>query len=143
MTASSRTAAPDLASRYGRPRPWATRVLVAVCVVGGLVGGSWLVYLAWFHGTPSVSSQLVSWEVVDDDTVRVTFDVALDGDEVATCRARALSADHNAVGDLVVRVPTDAGGADGGVVEREFRTLRRATSVELVGCTTDSQQRPS
>lgn len=107
-----------------------------------VLAGGWLVWTAWFHGRPEVSSQLMSWEIVGPDEVRVQFDVALSGGEVATCRARALAADHNAVGDLAVQIPGDGGSADGGVVEFSFRTLREATSVELMGCTTPSQNRP-
>ena len=50
--------------------------------------------------------------------------------------------DAEAVGDLVLQVPTDAGDADGGQITTEFRTISEATSVELVGCTTPSQNRP-
>ncbi|WP_028472818.1 DUF4307 domain-containing protein [Nocardioides alkalitolerans] len=132
-----------LDERYGRrQRPGRRRVIIAASAALGVVAGGWLLWTAWFHGSPEVSSQLQSWEVLDDQQVRVKFDVALSGDEVATCRVRALSVDHTAVGDLAVQIPGDAGTASGGVVEFTFRTLREATSVELMGCTTPSQNRP-
>lgn len=136
------TNAPTLAERYGKKRPSRRGPVVVLALVVALVGGGWLLWTAWFHGSPAVSSQLLRWEVVDSTTVRITFDVAIGDDEVATCRARALAANHEAVGDMVLQVPTDAGDADGGQITTEFRTISQATSVELVGCTTPSQNRP-
>ncbi|HEY1134546.1 MAG TPA: DUF4307 domain-containing protein [Nocardioides sp.] len=130
------TSAPTLADRYGKRPTWRRKIVVPVFVVAALGGAAWSIWLAWFHGTPSVHSQILTWEVASDTEVSVRFDVALEGDEAATCRVRALAASHEAVGDASVEV------TEPGVVTHAFRTFARADAVELVGCTTPSQKRP-
>jgi hypothetical protein len=134
VTDGSRT----LADRYGRPAPWRR---TAVIVGSGLVGVLGLTWLAWstlFHSTPDVSSEIVGWEVVDDHSITARIDVVLRGDAEdlgATCRVRAIAADHAVVGEASF-TPED------GRNEVEVRTERRATSVESVGCTSADQRRP-
>ena len=124
--------------RYGRPAPWRR---TAVVVASGLVGVLALWWLAWatvFHATPEVSSQIVSWEVVDDHNVTARVEVVIRGDAEdleATCRVQAVAADHVVVGEATF-TPTK------GRNEVEVRTERRATSVDSVGCTTPDQPRP-
>lgn len=134
--------APDLAHRYGRPRPRRGRVVLVVGVLLTVVGGGWLAWTAWFHGTPEATSALVRWEVVGDTEVDVTFDVRLSGDVEAQCRVEAYDVGKVAVGSEVVVVPTEAGDADGGRISTTIRTTSRATAVEMIGCTTPEQRRP-
>jgi hypothetical protein len=125
----------DVADRYGRPQPWRR---TAVVVGSGLVGVLGLVWLAWatlFHASPAVSSELVSWEVVDDNAVTARIDVVLRGSPDATCEVRAIAADHTVVGEASF---TPADGRN----EVPVRTERRASAVENVGCTTPDQHRP-
>jgi hypothetical protein len=129
------TSTADLADRYGRPRPWRR---TAVVVGSGLVGVLGLVWLAWatlFHANPAVGSELVGWEVVDDNAVTARIDVVLKGSPDATCEVRAIAADHTVVGEASF-VPT------AGRNEVPVRTERRASAVENVGCTTPDQHRP-
>lgn len=134
--------APDLAERYGRARPRRRRTAVVLIAVVAVVGGAWLAWTAWFHGTPDATSQLVRWEVVDESSVEVSFEVSLKEGVVAQCRVEAYDRRHAAVGSAVVSVPTDAGDADGGTIATTLRTTREATAVEMIGCTTPDQQRP-
>jgi len=123
-------------ARYGRTSPWQRRTVV---VASGLVGVLALTWLAWttlFHASPDVTSELLGWEVVDDNTVTARIDVAIRADDVRpTCRVRAIATDHVFVGEATC-VPRD------GRNEVEVRTERLATSVENVGCTTADQPRP-
>ncbi|MEO6512465.1 MAG: DUF4307 domain-containing protein [Nocardioides sp.] len=129
------SSAAELADRYGRPAPWRR---TAVVLASGLVGVLALTWLAWttlFHATPDASSDLVSFEVVSDNAVTARVDVVLRGTPDATCEVRAIAADHTVVGEASF-VPTD------GRNEVQFRTERRASAVEDVGCTTPDQHRP-
>jgi hypothetical protein len=104
-----------------------------VVVVAGCLG--WLAWAVWFHATPSVQSTLVTWSVVDDHEVTATVTVALEDDVRASCLVRAIAEDHTTVGEVAFE-PVD------GSNEVSVRTERQATSVDLVGCTTDGQPRP-
>lgn len=102
----------------------------------------WLLWAAWFQSNPSISSELISWEIRDDHTALATLHIARSSEDVTgVCVIRALAADHSVVGELQVDVP----GADGdtvGTVQLQIRTERRASAVEKVGCTTEGQPRP-
>ncbi len=126
---------PDLADRYGTPSPVRRRVLVGALAL--LVAGSlaWLAWAAWFHATPAVQSELVTWTVVDDHEVSASVTVELEGDAAASCLVRAIAADHTTVGEIAFE-------PDDGRNEVAVRTERRASSVELVGCTAEGQPRP-
>jgi hypothetical protein len=134
VTDGSRT----LADRYGRPAPWRRTAVLVGSGILGLLAVTWLAWSTLFHASPDVSSEIVGWEVVDDNAITAQVDVVLRGDAddlEATCRVRAIAADHTVVGEASF-VPED------GRNEVEVRTERRATAVESVGCTTPDQRRP-
>ena len=128
-----------LADRYGAPSPWRRRALVGCCVAVAAIFLGWLAWTAFVHSTPEVESELLSFDAVDAHTAtaRVSID-RRDDDVEATCRVRAFAEDHSVVGEL-------SWSPDGEARERvdvTIRTERLATSVELVGCTTEDQSRP-
>ncbi len=126
----------DLADRYGAPARWRRPVVVAVAVVLAAVGLTWLAWTTWFHSTPAVTSEVVTYEVTSDHEMRARVDVDLGGDDVeASCRVRAYAEDHTTVGELAF-TPVD------GTNEVVIRTERRATTVEKLGCTAEGQPRP-
>ncbi len=129
------TAPPDLAERYGRPSPVRRRVLVGVVATVAAVFLGWLLWAAWFHATPTAESRLVTWSVVDDHQARATVAVTLDGADGASCVVRGVAEDHSTVGEVAFE-PVE------GDNEVSLRTERRATSVTLVGCTAEGQDRP-
>jgi hypothetical protein len=121
--------------RYGAApaaRRWA--LLAGVAVLTALFLG-WVGWAAWFHATPEVTSELVGYEILDTHAATATVDVDLTDGAAARCLVRATSEDHVTVGELSF-VPQD------GRNDVEIRTEREATSVSLVGCTTDGQQQP-
>jgi hypothetical protein len=127
----------DLGDRYGATEPWRRRVLIAVCVVVAAVFLGWLGWTAWAHSTPDVDSEIVGYDVVDEHTAEATVDVRLENPQVvASCTLRAYAEDHTVVGEKVF-TPESSGRS-----EWTVRTERRATSVELVGCTAPGQNRP-
>ena len=126
----------DLADRYGTPSPRGRAVLLgaAVVVVAAFLG--WLGWVIWDQSTPDVRSDLVGYDVVDEHRATATVEVRLrDSDVRATCTLRAYAEDHSVVGDASF-TPEDGRN----VVD--VRTERRATSVELRGCTSTDQPRP-
>lgn len=127
----------DLADRYGAPRPWRRRAVVGGCVVVAAAFLGWLAWTIWAQSTPEVRSELVGYHVRDEHAAEATVDVRLDDEDVrASCTVRAFAEDHTVVGELVFT----PGGS--GRSEQVVRTERRATSVDLVGCTAPGQQRP-
>jgi len=132
---------PDtLDDRYGRTTPARRRAVLVASGVIGLVALAWVAWAAWFQGTPDVQSSLRSFDVVDSHTA--TAEVAVvsrSSDVVANCLVRAIGADHSVVGELDFSV---SGESTETTREVSVRTEREATSVVLVGCTTERQSRP-
>jgi hypothetical protein len=130
----------DLEQRYRGPSR-ASRVVALVAVVAMVVSG--VGFLGWsvlFHSTPEVTSRLTAFRVVDDHEVTADIAVARESQFTeASCRLRAIAEDHTVVGELTLPV---VDGAEQRSMRVPIRTERRATSVELVGCTTPGQARP-
>jgi hypothetical protein len=125
----------DLTDRYGAPSRWRRPVTIAVAAAVAVVSLGWLAWTVWFHSTPAVTSDLVSFEVASDHETQARLDVVLDDGVEASCRLRAFAEDHTTVGELVF---TPVAGAN----EVVIRTERRATTVEKLGCTAEGQPRP-
>jgi hypothetical protein len=86
---------------------------------------------------PQVQSSLITYEVDGEHAARARLDVQLATPDVqASCTLRAYAEDHSVVGEL------DFAPARSGEMEQSIRTERKATSVELVGCTAPGQNRP-
>ena len=130
------TQSTDLADRYGAPAPWRRLVLIAGSVVVAAAFLGWLGWTIWDQSTPQVRSDIVGYKIVDQHRATATVEVRLaDDGVVASCTLRAFAEDHTVVGEKVF-VPAD------GQSELDVRTERRATSVELLGCTAPGQSRP-
>lgn len=133
------TPASSVDQRYGAPSPARRWIVVGIAAVVVVAFGVWLGWTALFHADPSVSSELISWDQVDDHettaVVRVTY-----GDEwvEADCTLRAIAEDKVLVGEVSFS-PAEGEGPDHEVT---ISTERRPTAVELVGCTTEGQPRP-
>ncbi len=126
----------DLAERYGAPSRWRRPAFLTLAIGLAAISLGWLGWTVWFHTTPDVTSDLVSFDVTSDHEMQARLDVRLgDPDVEATCRLRAFAEDHTPVGELAF---TPVSGAN----EVVIRTERRATTVEKLGCTADGQPRP-
>jgi hypothetical protein len=125
----------DLTDRYGAPSRWRRPVTIGLAVALAVVGLSWLGWTAWVHSTPSVASDLVTFDVTSDHETVARLDVVLDDGVEASCRLRAFAEDHTTVGEIAF-TPVD------GSNEVVIRTERRATTVEKLGCTAPGQSRP-
>ena len=130
--------ATDLATRYATPAPWRRGLVAAVAGALVLAFAGWLTWATLYHAEPEAQSQLVSFEVVDAETVAARLDVELAEGVTALCRLRAYAEDHAVVGELAFE-PDPAAGPRYDV---EIRTERLATTVDPLGCTTADQPRP-
>jgi hypothetical protein len=129
----------DLAERYGAPSRARRPVIVTLAVVVAAAALGWLAWTAFFHSRPEVTSQLVGFEVRGQHAAGATFTVVRrDPDVRASCLLRASAADHATVGELTVRVTS---GEAEQRLTKTMRTERRATAVDLVGCTAPGQPR--
>jgi len=105
-------------------------VLVGLAVSGVFL--VWLAWAAWFHSTPSVTSQLLEWRLDGDHLVVAIIDVDLDQGVRADCLVQAIAEDHSVVGEAHF-TPVD------GTNTIPIRTERLATAVEAVGCSSPDQ----
>ena len=132
----------DLSTRYGTPSRWRRPAVLGVVAVLVAALAAWLVWVVAIHGRPQVASELVSYDVqAGEHSVRTSFAaVRRSADVKAACLLRAYAADHAVVGETTVTV--GPGGPTSSTTATTIRTERRATSVELVGCTADGQPQP-
>ena len=118
--------------RYDEPRTLPRPVLVGGAVVGGLllVLGAYLAYDRF--AADGVTWGTVGYEVVDDASARVTFEVVKGVTASADCLLQARDRDNAVVASEKVRVgPSDRERVR---VTRTLETSRRATTAELVRC---------
>jgi hypothetical protein len=133
VTQQDPRAAQRVTQRYAaQPSAWPKVFLVlGVVVIVALAG--WLAWAVWVHSTPQVTSDLVTFTVVDEHSVKAELQVDLRPEAShPSCLLRAYAEDHTVVGDTSF-TPKD------GTNEVTIRTERMATSVEKIGCTTDQQ----
>ncbi|CAI9407550.1 hypothetical protein HIDPHFAB_04805 [Nocardioides sp. T2.26MG-1] len=127
----------DLADRYGAPAPWRRKALLVASVALAAAFLGWLGWTVWAQSTPEVESAMIGYDLVGEHEATATVHIDLADDDVeATCLLRAYAKDHSVVGELSF-TPTGSGRT-----EQTVRTERRATSVELIGCTAPGQNRP-
>jgi len=118
--------------RYDERRPLPRRATAALAAVGGVLLLLLVVVAFQRFGPSSVHGQLLGYEVVDDRTVVVRFEVTTDPGTTATCVLLALARDMSEVASEDVRVgPTLEERV---VLTRTLTTTRRAVAAKLVTC---------
>ncbi len=133
----------DLVDRYGADRPRLRTAAVAAGVIA-VAFLAWLAWAAWSFSTPEVRSEFVGFEVTGEHEALATVDIRIsEPDVVGTCTLQATAEDHTVVGEKTFAVPgPDDTERNGGLMQVAVRTERRATTVDLLGCTTAEQVRP-
>jgi hypothetical protein len=124
--------------RYGSRPGWLRASGLGLAGLLVAVGLGWLAWVVWFQATPSVTSELVTWKVVDDHTVTARVQVTLEGGQSTRgvqCVIQATAVDHTTVGEVTF-TPRSGSNAD------TNRTERPATAATLEGCTAPGQNRP-
>lgn len=130
---TSESDAERLARRYPRPAVprWAWIPLAAVLAV---VGGAWLLWTALYGANPAVAGRVSSFDVVSDHQVNVTLTVQRPDPSVpAVCTVIAQAVSYETVGQLPVEVAPS--GRELQDITVQVKTLKRATSASLEGCT--------
>lgn len=128
------------AGRYGAPKPkglrrWRYWALLGAFVLAGLV----VAYVGYRNlGATPIDPEVTSYQVIDDHTVGAGFTVDRDHpDRAADCIVYALASDGSEVGRREIYIPPSGTTIE---LNTEFRTVKRATTVEFYGC---SYQVPS
>lgn len=134
----------SLEERYRAPRPashWVALGGVAA-ILGAAIIAAIVIWVdaTQYHSDPTVSSELIGFEVVDDHTVTAVLRVTWGDEPVddAECRLVAQAADKVVVGEVSFTPDPDQGPDH----EVEISTERRATAVDPIGCTAPGQPRP-
>ena len=113
--------------------------MIGACVLVAAVFLGWLAWATYDHATPAVESALVTYSIDGEHRATARMEIRLkDADVRATCLLRAYAEDHSVVGELSF-TPTFGAHQP---IQRSLRTDRRATSVQLVGCTAPGERRP-
>jgi Domain of unknown function (DUF4307) len=121
--------------RYGRaPSRRARILLIAAVALVVLVAVGWFAWAA-YESRSSATGTDVGFNVLDNASVQVTFDVTKPKDQTATCVVQALDSGFAVVGTSRVQV----GPADQSVVRRTatVRTTNRATTGHVTSCSLD------
>ena len=122
--------------RYGVKRRRVIPVLIGV-LIAGVVSGS-LAYGAFHQQNPSVSEQLLTFEVVSPTQVNVTWELAR-GPELATyCVLRAQDISRTDVGYATVMI---AGGSEYEQITYPLTTNGQAVLAEVLGCSNSANMR--
>ena len=122
-----------LAQRYGRRAGGPSRtVRVALLVALGIAFAAAVVALALPRLTAPVSFVARSFSLVDDDTVRIGWEVAREPGAVVECQVRARGEDGAEVGNELVVVPAGPGRRT--VVSHDLTTAAPAVTGEVRSC---------
>lgn len=122
--------------RYGVRRRRVVPVLIGV-LIAGVVSGS-LAYATYRQQNPSISAQLLTFEVVSPTQVNVTWELAR-GPELATyCVVRAQDISRSDVGYATVTI---AGGSDYEQITYPLTTNGQAVLAEVLGCANSQNMR--
>lgn len=114
-------------------------------IIGGLLITAFsalIIALGIYLNHDKVRWTVTDYEVVDDRTVTVGFDVHRPAQTAVVCRVRAVAPDFAVVGTVDVTIPADRDGGAATVHEDvTIRTTTRATTGSVFNCVTDRPER--
>jgi len=122
--------------RYGVRRRRVVPVLIGI-LIAGVVSAS-LAYATFRQQNPSVSSQLLTFEVVSPTQVSVTWELARGAELTSYCVVRAQDVYRTDVGYATVTV---AGGSDYEQITYLLTTNGQAVLAEVLGCSNSQNMR--
>lgn len=122
--------------RYGVRRRRVVPVLIGI-LIAGVVSGS-LAYATFRQQNPSVSAQLLTFEVVSPTQVSVTWELARGRELPTFCVIRAQDISRTDVGYAIVTV---AGGSDYEQITYPLTTNGQAVLAEVLGCSNSQNMR--
>ncbi|MGK5552180.1 DUF4307 domain-containing protein [Actinomadura kijaniata] len=103
-------------------------------VIGGfaaVLAGGWAVIMANVGQTPGIQSQTVAWDVRDDRTVTITYQIAKPRDETVRCVVDAYDEKFVILASHEVTVPAGRAGLN---ATETLTTPRRATGARVRDC---------
>jgi hypothetical protein len=103
-------------------------------VIGLLVAvsaGGWAVIMGHANNTPGIASQTITYQVLDDSTVRIRYGVAKATGDVVKCTVDAFDTDFGIVATSEITVPA---GTDKLTRTDTLRTTKRATGARVKDC---------
>lgn len=115
--------------RYGVRRRRVVPVLIGI-LIAGVVSGS-LAYATFRQQNPSVSAQLLTFEIVSPTQVNVTWELARGPELTTYCVVRAQDSSRTDVGYVTVTVP---GGTAYEQITYPLTTNGQAVLAEVLGC---------
>lgn len=108
-------------------------------IIGATLGVALLGVIGWigfdYIGGTTISGEVISWDVASDQAVDVHLEVRKDAGTHGTCTLRLRGSDGNEVARKDARFDQHTTRIDQVVT---IRTTARASSVELLGCQSDS-----
>ena len=124
-----------LEARYGRTRAWSRRERLLGIVAGLAVLLTATLWVWWVGTDPArtaLQSRDIAFEIVDDSTVEVIFEVTVEPGTPVTCAVEALNTAYTIVGWREVELP----GADTQTATHrvEVRTTEPATTGLVSEC---------
>ncbi len=122
--------------RYGVRRRRVVPVLIGILIAGVLSAS--LAYATFRQQNPSVSSQLLTFEVVSPTQVSVTWELARGAELTSYCVVRAQDVYRTDVGYATVTV---AGGSDYEQITYLLTTNGQAVLAEVLGCSNSQNMR--
>lgn len=115
--------------RYGVRRRRVVPVLIGI-LIASVVSGS-LAYATFRQQNPSISAQLLTFEVISPTQVNVTWEMARGPELTSYCVVRAQDVFRTDVGYAIVTVP---GGTDYEQITYPLTTNGQAVLAEVLGC---------
>lgn len=115
--------------RYGVRRRRVVPVLIGI-LIASVVSGS-LAYATFRQQNPSISAQLLTFEVISPTQVNVTWELARGPELTSYCVVRAQDVFRTDVGYAIVTVP---GGTDYEQITYPLTTNGQAVLAEVLGC---------
>lgn len=98
----------DLEARYGRTQSRSRREKILGIGVGVailLTATLWVWWVGTEPGSTQLQSRTIGYEIIDDSTVEVIFEVSVDAGTTVECALQALDRAHGIVGWVQVALP--------------------------------------
>lgn len=122
--------------RYGVRQRRVVPILLGI-LIAGLVSGS-LAYANFRQQNPSVTAQLLTFEIVSPTQVNVTWELARGPELTSYCVVRAQDISRTDVGYATVTV---SGGSDYEQITYPLTTNGQAVLAEVLGCSNSQNMR--
>jgi hypothetical protein len=124
---------PRLRQRYGIKPAGKSRLWIAVISIALIC--AWFIWSATNFANPKISSTLISFEVISDQKVSITYQVLVrDLAQQHSCTVVAKDRDKNTVGESIDQIPPGTLSAGKNIRTIEFSTRLPAVNATISSC---------